>query len=64
MVNLRLKKMEVQELRLWGHYYKKSQAEIGLGWDEDQKELIIKLNLAVGKDEDGEPLNQKEAKKK
>lgn len=56
MVNLKLSRMEVQELRVWAYYNREIQEEIGLKWCEDQKKLVEKLNLAVGKDKEGNPL--------
>jgi len=64
MVNLRLKKAEVQELRLWGSVFKNSQEEIGMKWEEDQKKLLTKLNFAVNKDENGEPLEKAKVNEK
>ena len=43
MVTLRLTKMEVQELKLWGNVYKIAQEETGVNWEEDQERLMKKL---------------------
>ena len=43
MVTLRLTKMEVQELKLWGVTYKNMQEETGLKWDDDQERILEKL---------------------
>lgn len=49
MVNLRLKKMELQELRLWAYAYRDEQINTGVVWEEDQENLLTKLNLALDK---------------
>ena len=43
MVTLRLTKMEVQELKLWGVTYKNMQEETGLKWDDAQERILNKL---------------------
>jgi len=43
MVTLRLTKMELQELKLWGVTYKNMQEETGLKWDDDQERILEKL---------------------
>lgn len=43
MVTLRLSKMKVQELKLWGASYKIMQEETGLKWEEDQEKLLQQL---------------------
>lgn len=59
-MNLRLTKMEVQELRLWGYAYKEKQEETGLKFEEDQKKILTKLNTLVGKDYQGNLLEDSE----
>ncbi len=52
--------MEVQELRLWGYAYKEKQEETGLKFEEDQKKILTKLNTLVGKDYQGNLLEDSE----
>ena len=47
MVNLRLTKMEVQELRLAMQIHKENQEGTGVAWEEDQQKLRDKLDKAI-----------------
>jgi len=51
--------MEVQELRVWAHFNKEKQKEVGLAWDEDQQHLCEKLNRSIGKNKEGNSLVSK-----
>ena len=43
MVNLRLTKMQVQEILLWAGYYKYMLKEVGMGMDKDEIDLHLKI---------------------
>jgi hypothetical protein len=44
MVTLRLKKMEVQHIILWGERYRDISKEIGIPFEKDENDLLNKLN--------------------
>lgn len=50
MVNLRLTKMEVQELRLAMQIHRENQEKTGVTWEEDQQRIREKLDEAVKKE--------------
>ena len=56
MVNLKLTRQEVQELRLAMIYHREKQEEVGLKWEKDQQRIVEKLNYAVLLDKESNPL--------
>ena len=58
MVNLRLTKMQVQEICLWGQWYQDHMKELRVPFESDEIELLVKLRASIGRSPDGlEPLN-------
>jgi len=49
MVNLRLTKMELEEIIVWGRHYQDKAEEVGMPYDEDEKKLLQKLRKARDK---------------
>jgi len=50
MVTIRLAKMKVQEVILWGVTYKNMQEETGLKWDDDQEEILETFRQSLKKE--------------
>jgi hypothetical protein len=51
MVNLRLTKMQIQEILLWGVTHNDMLKEVGMAFEKDQIELYIKIFLTTRKGE-------------
>jgi len=48
MVNLRLTKMQVNEILVWAETYRSQCEEVGMGFDKDEIDLHLKIFLSLG----------------